>query len=661
MARRSGSPRRRSTNRKLGPASALVLVLAAAGIAGAAFGQGAAPAPEPGRRSVFDHVEAPPPALLDATASFWARPDLPGDPIDVHFSSLDLAQAVRFLTGERTNVLAASSVARPVSMELRAVPTAVALDWLLRTEGIAARFEGNTVYLTGQERRTYRLPLVVGEESPVWGEIESGLERALSQSEGVLVLNRAAGVLTVEDTPANLDRIEAHLNQSLASVLRQVEIEVKILEVVYDENRGMGIDWTVMNGVLDPDWTFTGGTPRGHVASQTVTDQREIFQLGVLKPGKLQIFLDAFEEDIELNLISRPRITMMSNQPAMFEVKERIPYLTKTTSQEGGVPITEFELQFDEAGIDLRVVASVGDDGVITMDVHPTVSTVVGFTQSLPDLGPQPIIDTRETRSVVRLRERHSLVMGGLMQDRENVTINGVPVLSRVPLLGRFFRSEQVRVEKTEILIVLTPRVRRETAARSLAESDRIRPSRFVPADAGVPAGLAATRGERAWVRLMAGDPAGALGPAASAARVEPAAWWTLNNLGLAYREVGWLARAEASLRKAVLATEPPPAEALVNLGVLLLHRGEADEAAALLEEAASRAAYGPVRDEALLAWALALEQADRPGEAMRVLDAAGGVEGRLGDRIEPRVTRLLGRMQQASAAPTPPAPGARP
>ena len=658
MEGRSESTRRRSTRNSFGPGPALVLALAATWL-GAAGVEAAPPDKEPGRVATSTPVETQPARPEDPTRSFWARPELRGDPIDVQFASLDLGQAVRFLTGEETNVLLAAGVARPVSLELRGVRTSEALDWLLRNEGLAALFEGNTVLLTNQERRTYVLPLVVGETSPVWDEIEAGIQNAQSESGGVIVLNRAAGVLTLEDTPANLDRIESHLHRSLASVLRQVEIEVKILEAVYDENRGLGVDWAVMNGVLDPDWTFTGGTPRGDVSRQIVTDQREIFQLGVLKPGKLQVFLDAYEEDIELNLISRPRITMMSNQPAMFEVKERVPYLTKTVSQEGGVPITEFELQFDEAGIDLAVVASVDEDGVITMDVHPTVSTVVGFTQSLPDLGPQPIIDTRETRSVVRLQEMHSLVMGGLMQDRENVTVNGVPVLSRIPFIGRLFRSETVRHEKTEILIVLTPRVRREAAALSLSTRDRIRPSLFVPESSGVPTGLAATQDDRAWVRLVAGDPAGALGPAESAARVLPSAWWTLNNLGMAYREIGWLARAEAVLRRAVLASDPPPAEALANLGVLLLHRGQAEEAASLLEQAAGRAAYGSVRDEALLAWALALENSERPSEALRVLEEeGGGVSGRLGDRVGPRIVRILGRMQQASAAaPAPSVP----
>ncbi len=639
MERSSDSRPRPLPRNRFARTVALTALVLAGGLAGAVFAEG----------PIEEGLTAPPAGPREPTGSFWANPETVDDPIDVQFTDLDVEQAVRFLTGEMTNVVAPAAVRRPVSLNLREVRTAQALDWLLQSEAIAARFDGNAVFLSDRERRTYRLPLVLAESSPVWNDIESGLQTIGSISDGIFVLNKAAGVLTAEDTPANLDRAESHLHRVLVSVLRQVEIEVKILEAVYDQDRGLGIDWTVMNGVLDPDWSFTGGTPGGNLASQGIADQHELFQIGILQPGKFRMFLDAFEENIELNMISRPRITMMSNQPSKFKVKERIPFLTKTISQEGGVPITDFELQFDEAGIDLEVTASIGEDGVITMDVHPIISTVVGFTQSLPDLGPQPIIDTRETRSVVRMQENSSLVMGGLMQDRENVTIRGVPYLSSIPVLGRLFRAEEVRHEKTEVLIVLTPRIREEPAVGSLATHDRIRTAGFVPGDAGVPSALAGTRTDQAWVGLVSGNPTVALSLAESAARVRPDAWWTMNNLGLAYREVGWLARAETTLRQAVVATEPARPIPLTNLGVLLLHRGKLNEAASVLGEAASRAPYGVVRDEAVMAWALALELSGRRGEALAALEQAGGEAGRMGDRVLPRRTRILTSMEQVS------------
>jgi hypothetical protein len=354
-----------------------------------------------------------------------------------------------------------------------------------------------------------------------------------------------------------------------------------------------------------------------------------------------QAFIDGFDEEIQLNMVSSPRFTAMSNLPATFEVRERIPYLTKTVTLEGGVPTTEFELVFDEAGIQLDMTAFVSEGGVITMEVHPVVATVVGFTQSLPDLGPQPIIDSRETQSTVRIPDGYSLVMGGLMQDRENLTTLGVPILSKIPIIGRIFRQEQLRTDKTEIVIVITPHLRQDPAARTLAAHDRVREAPFELTGGGIPERIAAARMQRAWTRIVSGDRVGALSMVSSAARVVPSTWWALNNLGLAQRETGYFAEAEATFRAAARALDPEPPVALVNLGTLLMHRGRPDEAVPILERAV-RSSSGPVRDEATLAWALALERSGRRAEAIEALEDAGGESGRLGARVRPRLQRIL-------------------
>jgi Flp pilus assembly protein TadD len=146
---------------------------------------------------------------------------------------------------------------------------------------------------------------------------------------------------------------------------------------------------------------------------------------------------------------------------------------------------------------------------------------------------------------------------------------------------------------------------------------------------------------QRAWTRLVSGDRVGALSMVSSAARVVPSTWWALNNLGLAQRETGYFAEAEATFRAAARALDPEPPVALVNLGTLLMHRGRPDEAVPILERAV-RSSSGPVRDEATLAWALALERSGRRAEAIEALEDAGGESGRLGARVRPRLQRIL-------------------
>jgi type II secretory pathway component GspD/PulD (secretin) len=586
----------------------------------------------------------------ETTRFFWAIPGLPDDALDVHFRDVDVVEAIRFLAGPETNVVALGFTPGAVSMDLRRVLPGRALDSVLRSLGVCGRIEGNTLFLSEVEDRVMRIPIVVQDKSAVWDELESAITGLLSP-DGRLALNKSGGVLTVSDRPPDLDRTEEHVIEVLEAMTRQIEIEIKVIEAVYRKNDGAGIEWALFDGILDPAWSLGGGTSTGDVAFQSVTDAHDNFQLGILKPGKWQAFLDAFDENIRLNMISRPRITTLSNQPATFEVKEKVPYLTKTISQEGGVSRTDFALQFDEAGIEMVVTAAVAEGGEISMEVHPTISTVVGFTASLPDLGPQPIIDTRETKSLVRLAEGSSLVIGGMLQDRKNVSTLGVPVLSRLPGLGRLFRSEQVRNDKTEIIIVLTPRARREPGARTLERWGRLDRVTVAAGDGTMGTRLAAARDERAWDTIRAGETSRALVEARSAAVASPSAWWTVNDVGLALQQVGFLGDAELALRTAVRATDPSEPVALLNWGTLLVHRGRAEDAVAPLREAASRAPRGAVRDEAILAWALALELSGRTQEALDVLEHdAGGPSGPLGDRVRPRTARLLARMGAVSS-----------
>ncbi|MCA9754068.1 MAG: hypothetical protein KC591_17850, partial [Gemmatimonadetes bacterium] len=416
---------------------------------------------------------APPAAPSEVTRSFWANPRSRTAPLDVSFHRLDVVSALRFLTGEQTNVVAADdALDRPVTMSLRSVNPGEALDHLLSSLDLGARVEGNTVFLEKSESRTFRIPLVLQAESQVWEELQQGVS-SLAGDNALVALNQSGGVLTVADRPSALDRLEDHLDRVVISLLQQIEIEVEILEASYQVDQGAGVDWTLFNGILDPDLGVSGALS-GAFAASTPTDPREVFQVGLVKADKWRTVLDAFEDDVRVDLVSRPRMTVMSNQPALFALRERIPYLQKTVSQEGGVTRTDFEIVFDEAGVELSVVASVTEGGEIQMEVHPKISAVTGFTPILPDLGSQPVIDLRETKSLVRLAEGQATVLSGMLQDRERKNATGIPVLMHVPVLGRLFRHETTSSEKTEIIIVLTPRFRKEPAVRSLERYDSI-------------------------------------------------------------------------------------------------------------------------------------------------------------------------------------------
>lgn len=602
------------------------------------------------------HLGATPLAFageIDETVTYWAMPASSSEPIDVNILGLSPVEAVRLIAGRPLNVYADAGVPAAVNLTAKGVPFGSALDFFLTQEDLAVRFEGDAVFLSDRESRTYQLPLVLDAEAPQWQALESGLA-ALKTSKGVLAVHKPAGIVTLEDRPSALRRCESFLARSMRAMNRQVEIEVKILEIVHDEDVGVGFDWSLLQGVLDPGWNLGGALGGGRLAQQSTRFGNDIFELGVLRAGKWEAFLEAFEQTGNVHVVSRPYITAMSNQRALFSVTERIPYLTKTVTQEGGVSTTQFALAFDEAGINLDLLASIGDDEAVTLKVKPIISSVVGFTPSLPDLGPQPIIDTREALSTVRLTTGSSLVLGGLMQDRETVNVTGIPVLSRIPLLGALFRSQEKRTETTEIVLLLTPRLREDGAIASLRTNDRLSVVNVDGMAASGAQALAAVHTGRALEQLTSGHVTGALSEAESAARLDPTSWWTINNLAVAQREAGFVALALATLQSAIQTTEEPSGLLRYNCGVLQLHRGET----ALAEGQLKAAAADESREwsnEALFAWATALEQGGRREEAEALLEAQSGrLRGEDLARLDARLERLRAARETAQVEPAP-------
>ena len=109
-------------------------------------------------------------------------------------------------------------------------------------------------------------------------------------------------------------------------------------------------------------------------------------------------------------------------------------------------------------GIVLDVTPQISDDGIIIMNIHPTVTERTGQATS-PRGDSVPIVDVRETDTVVRVKEGGTVLIGGLISDRLIETANKVPVLGDLPLIGGFFRNTSRQTRRTDLVILLTPKI----------------------------------------------------------------------------------------------------------------------------------------------------------------------------------------------------------
>ncbi len=266
-----------------------------------------------------------------------------------------------------------------------------------------------------------------------------------------------SGTITVTSLPNRLDQIEHFIKTFEASIQRQVLIEAKIVEVNLDKTFEFGIDWNVVasnsSTKLSP-----GGSRVGSNVEFT------------LRSGGTQIsaVLTALSSQGDVKVLSSPRVSALNNQRAVFDVTTGEIVFNVSRTQTGlsatGQPTFTSTVSPTQVnvGIVLDVLPQIGADNTVTMNIRPVVTSVARtatFTSPDGALFQAPVIDTRESDTMARLRAGETIIIGGLMQNRREKVKSGVPVLRSIPLLGRLF-TRTVEIEhKAELVIFLTPTI----------------------------------------------------------------------------------------------------------------------------------------------------------------------------------------------------------
>ncbi len=286
------------------------------------------------------------------------------------------------------------------------------------------------------------------------GETESALAVNLADEEGrSLVVNPMAGIVEVTAEFDRVQRVEGLLARLREALQRQVAIQVKILEVNLDKSTSTGIDWSTLTGTdVESDLHAVGNGPQ---------PGGDYFQF-VLDGAKLNGTLQALEEYGDIKTLSKPRITTLNNQKAVVRVVRQDIYYEAQVAPavvSNGVatePVISYTPRSFSIGVILDVTPQVGADGMITLNVHPTISDVVGVAVS-PNADQAPILSVRELDTVGKVKAGQTLVIAGLMSQRNQVKRSGIPVLKDLPLLGYLFGSTSTSRKDVELVMLLTP------------------------------------------------------------------------------------------------------------------------------------------------------------------------------------------------------------
>jgi general secretion pathway protein D len=282
-----------------------------------------------------------------------------------------------------------------------------------------------------------------------------------------VIADKDNNALVILASPADYDKIESAIKK-IDIIPRQVLIEVLIAEVTLTDELKYGIDWFINarsgmsmggSGVLEPNVTrgtlnFGGLPPTPTGAVPAFTGLQLINSLG----GDVRGVLNALGTDSRLKIVSSPSLMVIDNQKAQIQVGSRVPTLSSqqagTTSGVGGNVISS--IQYLDTGILLNVTPRVNSGGRITLEVAQEVSEAAPTKTSGID---SPTITKRTAQSVVTTQSGETLIFAGLIQNKRTFSTSGVPLISKIPLIGGLFGTQGYRDEKTELVLLITPKL----------------------------------------------------------------------------------------------------------------------------------------------------------------------------------------------------------
>lgn len=273
-----------------------------------------------------------------------------------------------------------------------------------------------------------------------------------------LIINPIAGTILVSASPAKLAEVATFISAFESSVQRQVLIEAKIVEVSLSKKYQFGIDWNLI---------ASKGKFAMNLGNAVAGTGNAQFTIGSGQ-NQLTAILNLLQSQGNVSVLSSPRVSALNNQRANFNVTRdevffavtRQPVLGPTGGTIGFT--TQINPQQISVGIVLDVLPQIGPDNTITMNIRPVVTSVARIETIKLEDGSEaraPVIDRRETDTMIRVRGGETVVIGGLMQTRRDKNTSGVPVLKDIPGVGKVFTSVTDETAKDELVIFLTPTI----------------------------------------------------------------------------------------------------------------------------------------------------------------------------------------------------------
>ena len=235
----------------------------------------------------------------------------------------------------------------------------------------------------------------------------------------------------------------------------QVLIEASIVEVTLNDALKYGLEWTFNNQLGGSDYSGIGVISDGNFnfggAEGAVAQLAQGFSYTVSGGNGVVAVLKALATESLVNVISTPSVMVLDNNVATIQVGDQVPINSGSTVTNGGNTIQN--ISYKDTGVQLTVRPSVNAGGLVTLDVLQTVTDVGNIDVT----GNRRFLE-RSIESRVAVRSGESVVLGGLIRENAANNENGVPWLHKAPIIGPLFGTTEKTRDRTELLVILTPR-----------------------------------------------------------------------------------------------------------------------------------------------------------------------------------------------------------
>jgi general secretion pathway protein D len=299
-----------------------------------------------------------------------------------------------------------------------------------------------------------------------------GAPSAILEGTVTIAADKSTNSLIIVGSPIDYETIK-DVVQKLDIRRRQVYVEAAIIEMGLAKQRELGFEFQAMNPINQNSITAVGGTNFGNIGNLVANGPAGLANVNGLTVGAIKgtftfkgieylnigALLHALQTDGDVNVLSTPNILTTDNQKAEIMVGENIPFVTgqsQSTATGGGSILTTIERK--DVGITLKLTPQITSDDNVKLEIYQEISAVTETAGLNPNIV-GPSTSKRSASTTVVVKDRETMVIGGLIRDNVTSATMKVPLLGDIPLLGWLFKYKTTKVEKTNLMIFITPYV----------------------------------------------------------------------------------------------------------------------------------------------------------------------------------------------------------